>query len=379
MERKWLMLAILLFSSASYFFAMQSVPPVLLQIMDHFDISHAQAGMLMFFVSIPAVALALPAGTLVVRWGAKRVATLGLCLATLGVLTTYLADSFALLALGRLVLGSGGILVIISTYSSVTQWFSRDELGKAQGISTLNMPFAIIIALNILPIVAEGFGWRTSFLIATIALAASTLTYLLAFDDKVQVRQATGSWRAIRNRQAWLVGLVWGLFVLVYQSYATWAGTFYIELKDIPASTAFFMASFMTVTAIPIGPLAGMMSDRVGKRKLVLVITTFLMGVSFLLIPGLDLPLLMAPVALFALAATFLPPALFALPSEVLSPELAGVGFGIMYVCWSVGTSSGPAIIGWIRDTFAGELPIYLVLALFSFLALGIASRLKTR
>ena len=379
MERKWLMLAISLFAASSYFFAMQTVPPVILQIMDSFEVSHAEAGLLMLVVALPAAVLSLPAGVMTVRWGPKRVCRLGLVISTLGVLTTYLASSFLVLGIGRFILGSGGIVVIISTYSGNSHWFSKEELGKAQGISTLNMPIAVIIALNFLPIVASGFGWKAGFLIATVALGVSTIVYFFLFEEKNQIKQATGTLLGLKNKQAWILGAVWGLFVLVYQSYVTWAGTFFIEFKNIPSGIAFFMASFVMVPMILLGPVAGILSDKSGKRKIFLMIAFLGMGVSFLLIPGLSFPLLFLPVTLLAVSSAFLPPALYALPSEILSSRMAGVVYGILFTCWSVGVLTGPTFVGYVRDTFSGELPIYLVLATFSFLALICVSFLKTK
>jgi len=379
MERKWLMLAVSLFTGVSYFFAMQSVPPVIPQIMNFFKVSHAEAGLLMLLAALPAAVLALPTGLFVVRWGPKKVCSLGLLISTSGALLTFLAGSFIVLGIGRLILGSGGILVIISTYSGITEWFSRQELGKAQGILTLNMPIAVVVCLNLFPMVASSFGWKAVFLIATVTLGVGGLVYAFLFQEKIKIEQTTWTSIGLKNRQAWLLGAVWGLFVLVYQSYVTWAGTFFMELKNIPSSIAFFMASLVTLTAILLGPVAGAFSDRIGKRKIFLMAASLSMCVSFLLIPSLTLPLLFLPVILLAVSTSLLPPALYALPSEILSPSLVGVAYGIMFTCWSFGVSTGPAFVGYIRDNFPGEVPIYLALAAFSFLALICASRLKTR
>ncbi|KXB03868.1 hypothetical protein AKJ47_01570 [candidate division MSBL1 archaeon SCGC-AAA261G05] len=175
MGRKWLMLVVAFFSVFSFLFAMQSLPPVIPQIMEEFNVSHAETSLLMSLVALPVIFLSLPAGILTVKWGPKRVSGLGLILATFGALTTYLANSFLWLEIGRLILGIGGALVAVSAISIIPQWFSREELGKAMGIYAINMPIVTITALNLLPRIASGFGWRTSFLIATIILAAAAL------------------------------------------------------------------------------------------------------------------------------------------------------------------------------------------------------------
>ncbi len=379
MKRKWLMLGVFLFATFSHYFAMQSVSPVIPEIMRDFDVSHAEAGLLMFMIALPAIFLSIPVGVLTVKWGPRKVGGSGLFLATVGVLTTYLTPSFTVLAIGRFILGTGGIFVVVSSYSAISHWFSREELGRALGIFTLNMPFATVITLNLLPWVSGSFGWRTCFLIGTVLLLVCSLVYFLLIEDNPLEEQATAMLHGLKNGQAWLVGAVWALFVMATLSYVTWAGTFFIELKNIPTGIAFFMASIVMIVSIPISPVSGFLSDRVGKRKIFLMFSCLGMGFSFLLIPGLSLPVLFLPVATLAVSSAFLPPVLYSLPCEVLSQRMAGVGYGILYTSWSVGVSIGPVLVGYVRDTFTGELPIYAVLAAISFLGLILASLLKTR
>ncbi len=379
MKRKWLMLAISFLSVFSFLFAMQSLPPVIPQIMGEFNVSHAEASLLMSLVALPTIFLSLPAGILTIKWGPRRVGGPGLVLATAGALITYLANSFLLLEIGRFILGTGGAFVAVSAFSVVPKWFSKGELGKAMGVYAINMPIVTVIALNLLPGVASGFGWRAGFLIAAVILCISTLVYFSLIEEKPSKQPAAGMLRGLKNKQIWLLGAVWALFNMAAISYITWAGTFFIELKNIPNNTAFFMASFLMIAAMLLTPITGTLSDRLGKRKIFLMVASLGMCFSFLLIPGLSLPLLILPVALLGITAAFLPPPLFSLPPEILSPKRAGLGYGILSTCLSVGTASGPVLVGYIRDTFPGELPIYAMMAAFSFLAFICAGLLKIR
>jgi predicted MFS family arabinose efflux permease len=378
MERKWLTLAVSFLSLFSFLFAMQSVPPVIPQIKRELGVTHTEAGMLISLVALPTVFLSLPAGLLTVKLGPRRVGGPGLVLTTTGALMTYLADSFLLLGIGRLVLGIGGAFVTVSAFSAIPQWFSSRELGKAMGIFSMNMPIVIVIALNLLPWVASAFGWRAGFLIATVVLAVGTPVYFSLMGEKPPKKQAPMTLGGLRNRQIWLLGAVWALFNMAAISYLTWAGTFFMELKNIPGGTAFFMASFLMIAAMILTPFTGALSDRLERRKIFLMAASLGMCVSFLLIPGLSLPALVLPVVMLGVTAAFLPPPLFSLPPEIL-PLRVGLGYGILNTSLSVGIASGPPLVGYIRDTFPGEFPAYVMMATFSFLAFVCASLLKTR
>jgi MFS family permease len=378
MKRKWLVFAASFISVFSFLFAMQSVPPVIPQIKAEFGASHAEAGALVSLVFLPTIFLSLPAGILVIKLGPRRVGGLGLVLGTTGVLMTCLANSFLLLGIGRFVLGIGGAFVTVSAFSAIPRWFSRGELGKVMGILAINMPIVTVMALNLLPWVTGAFGWRAGFFIATVVLAAGTLVYFSLMGEKPVKKRVPITLGGLRNRQMWLLGAVWALFNMATVSYLTWAGTFFMELKNIPVGTAFFMASFLMIAAMILTPFTGALSDRLGRRKIFLMAASLGMCVSFLLIPGLSLPALILPVAMLGVTAAFLPPPLFSLPPEIL-PLRVGLGYGVLNTCLSVGIASGPALVGYIRDIFPGEFPVYAIMAVFSFLAFVCASLLRTR
>ena len=76
--------------------------------------------------------------------------------------------------------------------------------------------------------------------------------------------------RSIMSRRVWLLGMVWGFFNMGMHSYTTWAGTFFIEMKGIPSDLSFFMASLPMLIIIPLGPVAGPLSDRFGRKTVIM-------------------------------------------------------------------------------------------------------------
>lgn len=130
MEQRWMILTFAFFMGFSYLFSLQSYPPMIPQVMEEFDISHAEASLPMSLASLAGVFLALPTWMFIFRWGHKKIGVLGLVICSIGGMISFLSGSFLLIVLGRAILGIGGILVIIVSFSIVANWFPREQGGK---------------------------------------------------------------------------------------------------------------------------------------------------------------------------------------------------------------------------------------------------------
>jgi len=332
----------------------------------------------MSLASLAGIFLALPTWVFIFRWGHKKIGALGLVICSIGGMISSLSGSFLLIVLGRVILGIGGILVIVVSFSIIANWFPREHSGRAMGIKGLEWPIATILALNLLPIVIAIHGWRISFFIYTVILIISTASFILLFREKPLREPRVKMFEGLWNKQMWLLAIIWGFSNMSVIGYSTWAGTFFTELWKIPVNLAFFMASILMIVQIPLSPFMGFMSDRLGKRRILIMASSLLMGISFILIPILPGSLLYLGIALLAIS-NFRAPIIFALTSEILPRERAGLGFGILFICSSIGMFVGPSLVGFVKDLFPGGGPAFFTMSAFSFLALICTKFLKTR
>lgn len=378
MEQRWIILTFAFFMGFSYLFALQSYAPIIPQVIEEFDISHAEASLPMSLASLAGVFLALPTWVFIFRWGHKKIGALGLVICSMGGMISSLSGSFLLIVLGRVVLGIGGILIVVVSFSIIANWFPKEQGGRAMGIKGLEMPIATILALNLLPIVIAIHGWRISFFIYTVVLIISTAFFILFFREKPLREPRVKMFEGLWNKQMWLLAIIWGFTSMSSMGYSTWAGTFFIELWKIPVNLAFFMASILMITAVPLSPFIGYLSDRLGKRRIFIIVSSLLMGISLILIPILPGSLLYLAITLLAISS-FRAPIIFALTSEILPRESAGLGFGILFICSSIGMFIGPSLVGFVKDLFPGGGPAFFTMGAFSFLTLICTKFLKTR
>lgn len=366
-SRKWVIVTVATLMNFSSIFAMLSYPPVIPNVMKEFGLSYSEAGLLMSLPSVVGIFLSFPAGILVSRLGLKAVGSIGMLACTIGSFVSYVGISFLTIEVGRTLLGLGNVLVSIVAVSAIPAWFTKNDVGKAMGVKSLDNPAASVIALNLLPVLASAFQWRVSFLIPTIVLGLTTMLFFTFFKGRDMDRQQIHLRDAL-NRQIWLTGSVFAFFNMGMISFITWAGTFFIEMKGIPSDLSFFLASLAMLMLIPLGPVAGTLSDRFGGRILITA-SALVSSVSFLLVPYFAVPTLFFPVIALGIGNSFLVPSIFALQSKILPSGKAGIAFGVFSTCGSIGVTIGPYLVGLTRDVTSGSSPVFLLMSAFCFVS----------
>lgn len=375
-SRKWQVLFISLFVSFSFLFSLQSYPPVLPEVMAEFGLSNTQASLPMSLAGVPMILLAIPAWIYVSRLGFKKAGLSGISLCVLGGAVSSLSNNFGLFLTGRIILGVGGIVTLIVSFSVISVWFSEKERGRAMGIRALDMPLATSLAFNLIPHIHH--TWRVAFITYTVLLVISGVTFVFLFPGSKSFKSQSMDFRHILNREMWILGVIWAFFTMTTSSYMSWGGVFFMEYKGLSPPKAFLFASIIMISLIVVAPIVGELSDRTGKRKIYITISGVVMSTSLLIIPHLSLPALYIAVVVFGIFALS-PPVVFALISEVLPGESSALGFGVLFTFLGVGNLLGPFIIGMVRDTSTGMVPSFLIMASFSFITSILSLFLKTR
>jgi predicted MFS family arabinose efflux permease len=101
-DSRWTALIVLTAARASMGFQFQSLASVSPLLVREFDIGYADVGFLIGLYMLPGIALALPGGALGHRFGDKRVVAVGLILMAIGGVVSGLAQTYPMLATGRL-------------------------------------------------------------------------------------------------------------------------------------------------------------------------------------------------------------------------------------------------------------------------------------
>lgn len=376
-ENRWAMLALAFMGSFVFLFSVLSVPPVLPSLIRQFDLSYTVASSLMVWVALPRLFISLLGGVLVARYGVRAIGSIGLLIVAMGALLSSVTPSFGLLQAARFAVGTGGGFVAVATLALVGQSFSRKQMAMATGVYTSTMPWATIIAFNSLGRVEAAYGWHTSFWI-TFALSAAALPIFWRYAEGRRAEGARMSLAGFRNVQMWILGLVWATFSMTASAFGYWTKTVFVEFRSVEPAYADLLAT------IPIGmgvlaPLYGHVSDRVGRRKPLIVASLLIGAILFTLVPSLSGIWLLLLLPVLGIVRTIAPPLIHALPPEILEPKDVPVGFGVLGACNNIGWLVGPAIAGLVMDLYHTIYAPYLAIAMYALVGFALSLLLKTR
>jgi predicted MFS family arabinose efflux permease len=331
---------------------------------------YAALGTLIGAYSLVGVAVAMPAGWLLARFGDRRVLLAGLGLMALGGLLLALAPGFGLALLGRLVAGGGASVLAIVCAKRVLDRFSGASLTPAMGLMLSAWPIGIAAALLLLPLF--GAAWRLA-LLASAALCALALPALWWGIRPGDVAAPTVSaWPARLAPGEWLpllaVAVLWSSYNAGFAVVLGFGPALLVARGADPAEAG-AVASLVGWAILPLLPLGGWLAERLGRPLLACALCTLGMGLALLAwVAG-------APAApmlvLFGLLSG--PPASLTMAQlgRVLSPRSRAFGVGVHYMMFYGGLAALPPLAGWLRDlTGAAAAPV-LVAVGFLVVALG--------
>jgi len=334
----WLVVAIYYF----YQYALRSAPSVMLpELTEAFGVNALGVSAIvgMFYYGYPPFSLV--AGTAIDRFGARRIIPIGAALVGLGALL-FGAGNVAAANIGRFLQGAGGVFALVGAVYLVTKNFPASMAASFIGATQMfGMAGGSAGQFLVGPIIKNGLPWRQFWIFAgLVGLAISAC--LFAFLPREEPRSAAGGGglarlivplgRVFANRQSILCGLISGLLFIPTTIFGmTWGVRFLQEARGREYEAAVTLAA-----TVPLGwmlgcPLLGFISDRLGRRKpVILGGTVALLGIFGWVLFG-DPVVLRGPVVgiLMGIASgvAMLP---YTVIKEANPPDLGGSATGVI-------------------------------------------------
>jgi DHA1 family purine base/nucleoside efflux pump-like MFS transporter len=285
-------------------------------------------GLLFTGYSICAGLSVLLWGPLSDAFGRKRGLTAGLLIFSLGSSISFLAADFRTLMAGRIVTGMGASMLSLNTISYAADFFPYASRGWAMGSIVSSYFAALILGVPLGSWIGDRLGWNAVFGTTcglALALFATTQLFLPA--------QIRGQWQStevifvqqIRTYLDFLRGdktfgaLLSSFFASAgMMGFLAFLGVWLHDAFGIPGKQIGLVFLASGGAALLASPLAGSLSDRIGKR-VQFILSNVSMALFLFVLPGLRWgPLLFAVFGAISLSAAFRQGPMEALLTEVV-------------------------------------------------------------
>ena len=358
-----------LVTAAYYFYqyTLRSAPAVMMpQLSDAFGLTAmgvaSMAGLFYYGYS----PFSLVAGVTLDRFGARRVVPIGAAAVGIGALMFATGNS-QIASAGRLLQGAGGVFALVGAVYIATTNFPASRAATLIGATQMfGMAGGSAGQFVVGPAIGAGVTWQSFWIGMGLAgLAISVLLYVL-----LPSPQAAASLRSdwlgsalrdmglvFRNPQSILCGMIAGLIFIPTTIFdMIWGVRYLQEARGFDYATA-----VMRSAAVPFGwiigcPLLGMLSDRLGRRKPVIVggASVLLVCLAWILYGPANVfpPYVLGLVAGIGSGAAMIP---YTVIKEANPPNLSGTATGVInFLNFTFSALLGPVFGGILAAVSGG-------------------------
>ncbi|HEX5043399.1 MAG TPA: MFS transporter [Candidatus Polarisedimenticolaceae bacterium] len=331
--------------TATYYFyqyVLRSAPSVMMpQLSEGFGLAAGAVASLVGLFYYGYSPFSLVAGVALDRFGARRVVPIGAAAVGIGALL-FATGNGSMASAGRFLQGAGGVFALVGAVYLATTHFPPARAATLIGATQMfGMAGGSAGQFAVAPLVTSGVPWTRFWVwmgLAGLVLAVLLLVFLPATSSKPAgesgwIRQAVHSMGTVfRNPQSILCGLIAGLLFIPTTIFdMVWGVRFLQDAHGFDYAMAVVRTSTVPVGWIVGCPLLGFLSDRIGRRKPVILGSALVLLACLAWIlygpPGVLPPYLLGLLAGVASGAAMLP---YTVIKEANPPRLSGTSTGVI-------------------------------------------------
>lgn len=348
----------------AYEFLLRIAPSVMEpDLRSFFGITAAGFGTLVGLYYIIYTPMQLFVGPIVDVYGPRRILASATVACALGTLIFSLTHNVTIAGAGRFLVGFGSAFAFVGALKLATVWLPINRFATFAGMVTaLGMVGGMVGDIGLTSLV-QYIGWRNTMLIGTLfGIVLAPIIYLIVRDHpknttpvKIERRELLKEFgKIVKNRQIWLSGFIACMLYLSLAAFAEIWGIPFLLSAGFSRHEAALMNSMVFFGWLIGSPIGGLISDRIKKRKLPLIVGSILAAVCIflvLIIPMHSIIIVSTLLFLFGLFCS-VENICFAIGYESSSPMVAGTAVAFVNMLTMLSGFVFQPFIGKLLDWF---------------------------
>lgn len=417
---RWIVLVFVSMAMGSCHYIYDSINPLERISIQKLGFSATTFGWLNSAYSVSAILTLLIGGIVIDRIGTKKAITVFALICLLGAALTAARGRPGVMVAGRTVLGLGGESIIVAATTVLAKWFKGKELSFAFGIKITISRMASVAADNSPTWANKVFyphgptgepSWQGPLLLAVgagvVAVICSGIYWVL--ESRAETLFEPAQARSMEkldfkqilrfDRSYWfVVGLCLTFYSAIFP-FRTFAIDFLTNkilavhggistsdaMRVLAHQRAGMFNSLLPLSAMVATPLVGLLSDRVGKRALFMMVASMLLMPVYLLMGYTNVSLFI-PLCMMGIAFSVIPAVMWPSVAYIVDPKRLGTAYALMTLIEQIGFFVLNLLIGKANDyghaglgNLQGYRPGLLIFSLLGFVGLAFAILLRIR
>lgn len=277
-------------------------------------------GLIMTFYSIAALVMAFPGALVMRKIGVKAMVVISCGIMVVGTLISAVSADAAPFLVGRAIEGIAYGLICVCGPNILPRLFPRKQMGLAVGIWSQWIPCGTIIAFFGAPLIFDATGawrgvWYVSLVLGILAFVLLLVLVKMPQRNENEIVAGDATVEAKHGKQFFSSGIaVCSIFVIwVYVYVVNINGmypTFLQQVKGMGVLDSAMLPNWLAIITIPLGIVAGLISDKLPIRKWTIVTCYVVVAIIFFFLaftPGTDATSAWAFCIIMGICASFIP------------------------------------------------------------------------
>ena len=338
-------------------------------LMHTFNISSAALGSVIAFFFYAYAAMQIPVGVLVDHYDARYLLTFAVLSCVLGCLLFGLADTLAMIAMGRFFIGLGAAFAAVCAMKLAGNWFPSGKFSYLVGLMVTIGMLGSMVGERPLAVLVERHGWRPSIhFLAYCGVFLAMLIFCIVrhSPDHLHQQHSAGAHRhrhrslfsglrkVVQTKQSWVLAIYGGLMFASTSIFGgLWGVPFIMQTHTLTRPTAAGVVSMLFFGWVIGAPMSGMLVNLLRSHKAVLALGslgTLVIITAIIYITGLSTLSLAILIFSFGFFSSCFLPSFTLMHDLHAGGQNSGAALGFMNTANMLGGAIGQPLIGMLLD-----------------------------